>query len=77
MSFGYRHYDYRKCPTSFMFGATPIDNDISIWLGCHSMPCFADLCWINEKMKLPDTTWCDPRCNNYDISVKQYLENEC
>ena len=61
----------------FMFGSAPINNDISIWLGCHSMPCFTDLCWINEKIELPDIAWCDPRCNNYDINVRQYLEDEC
>lgn len=60
-----------------MFGSTPINSQLHIWFGCEFMPCFPGLCWIDEKMKLPDLTWCEPMCENYDKSVRQYIEHGC
>ncbi len=64
---------------SNMFGSTPLQEQVMIWFDCESMSCFPDLCWIHEKMKETEIVkpWCDTRCDNYNITLEQYLDNEC
>ncbi len=60
-----------------MFGSTPLENQVTIWLGCPTEPCFSGLCWIYQNNYETDLGWCNARCENPDISVEEFIENEC
>ncbi len=66
---------------SEMLGSVPLDQIKWMWFGCDYMSCFHDLCWIYEKMEIKNLDICiGPRvtkCDNYDKTVIEYLENEC
>ena len=60
-----------------MFGPTHLENQVTIWLGCGTQPCFSGLCWIYQNNFDTNLEWCETRCENPDRSVEEFIENEC
>ncbi len=62
-----------------MFGSTSKSPYFYIYFetDCESISCFPGLCWIHEKFKTSMDSGCETSCDNYNITVKQYLENDC
>ena len=60
-----------------VFGSTLFEQKLYITFDYNSMPCFRDLCLVNEKVKATNLEWERLRCENFNTSVKHYLVNEC
>ncbi len=62
-----------------MFGSTSKSPYFYIYFAnhCENISCFPDLCWVNDKFKTSIYSSCETSCGNLNVTVKQYLENEC
>ncbi len=63
---------------SFMFGTTPLEDKVFIFFDFSSMFCVNDLCWVDNKVQNTNLgNQGKTKCDNYNQTVRQYLESEC